>query len=63
MNRCEIFVKKLPAKDRKRVQYAVLELFILLKPLDAWQDVDMSDLILSISTKKEQQQCKEKRKR
>ena len=60
MNRCEEYVKGLPVKERKRVEYAVLELMILLKPLDGWINVDMTDLILSVSTKKEQRESKGK---
>jgi hypothetical protein len=61
VNRCEDYIKSLPAKDRKRVKYAVLELMILLRPMEDWLNVGMTDLILSLSTKKEQRESKQKR--
>lgn len=63
MNRCEEYVKKLPKAKRIRVEYAVRELIILLGPLEDCYNVNMMDLILSISTKKEQQECREPNKR
>ena len=58
MNRCEEFVKSRPEEEQKNFREAVGTILNTVTQIDGWQDIDIIDLINSVTSDKEKNECK-----
>lgn len=61
MNRCEEFVKSRPEEEQKMFREAVATILNTVTQIDGWQDIDIIDLIDSVTSSNEKEECKNSR--
>jgi hypothetical protein len=58
MNRCEEFVKNRSEEEQKIFREALATILNTVTQIDGWQDIDIIDLINSVTSDKEKNECK-----